>query len=236
MNPLLVKFRNDRIFREGTFPEMRSEYVADVAPEPVARKTEFRVRENLVRTDTVSAVLSFPGRRVCALNFANANVPGGAYVLGGNAQEEALCRATLLYYTLRTARGFYRRNRLHVLPDYTHGMVYSENVPVVRDRDGALLGRPAACDFITSPAVNRTFARFLFSRARLYRTMQERIDRIVALAARKRPDVLVLGAWGCGVFGNRRETVYPQFERAINRYLPDDVRVVFADPRPAPEP
>ena len=23
MNPLLVKFRNDRIFREGTFPEMR---------------------------------------------------------------------------------------------------------------------------------------------------------------------------------------------------------------------
>ena len=34
MNPLLVKFRNDSIFREGTFPEMRSEYVADVAPEP----------------------------------------------------------------------------------------------------------------------------------------------------------------------------------------------------------
>ncbi len=34
MNPFLVKFRNDRIFREGTFPEMRSEYVADVAPEP----------------------------------------------------------------------------------------------------------------------------------------------------------------------------------------------------------
>lgn len=34
MNPLLVKFRNDRIFREGTFPEMRSEYVADVVPEP----------------------------------------------------------------------------------------------------------------------------------------------------------------------------------------------------------
>lgn len=34
MNPLLVKFRNDRIFREGTFPEMRSEYIADVAPEP----------------------------------------------------------------------------------------------------------------------------------------------------------------------------------------------------------
>ena len=62
--------------------------------------------------------------------------------------------------------------------------------------------------------------------------MQERIDRIIALAARKRPDVLVLGAYGCGAFGNRRETVYPQFERAINRYLHDAVQVVFADPRP----
>ena len=115
-------------------------------------------------------------------------------------------------------------------------MIFSSNVPVIRDSDGNRLENSGVCAFITSPAVNRTFARFLFSRARLDRTMQERIDRIVALAARKRPDVLVLGSWGCGVFGNRRETVYPQFERAINRYLPDDVRVVFADPRPAPEP
>ena len=78
MNPLLVKLRNDRIFRGGSFPEMRSEYVSDIAAVPVARTTEFRVRNHLLRTDTISAVLSFPGRRVCALNFANANFPGGA--------------------------------------------------------------------------------------------------------------------------------------------------------------
>ena len=232
MNRFLVKLQNDRIFREGSFPEMRSEYVSDIAAVPVARTTEFRVRDHLLKTDAISAVLSFPGRRVCALNFANANFPGGAYCLGGNAQEEALCRASLLYYTIRAARGFYRRNRLHVLPDYTHGMIDSSNVPIVRDGAGRLLGRPAVCDFITSPAVNRTLARFLFSRARIDRTMEERIGRIVALAARKRPDVLVLGAYGCGSFGNRRETVYPQFERAINRYLPDEVQVVFADPHP----
>ena len=229
---LRIKLQNDRIFREGSFPKMRSEYVSDIDPVPVVRNTEFRVRENLLRTDTVSAILSFPNRHVCALNFANANVPGGAYVLGGNAQEEALCRATLLYYTIRTARGFYRRNRLHVLPDYTHGMIFSSTVPVIRDNDGNRLENPVACDFITSPAVNRTFAKFLFSRARLQRTMAERIGRIVALAARNQPDVLVLGAYGCGAFGNRRETVYPQFEQAINRYLPDNVQVVFADPHP----
>lgn len=232
MPPLLLKRQNDRIFRESTFPEMRSLYVPGIEPVPVGRKEEFRVREHLLGTDTVSAVLSFPGRRVCALNFANANFPGGAYVLGGNAQEEALCRASLLYYTIRTARGFYWRNRLHILPDYTHGMIDSVDVPVIRDHEGNLLEKPVACDFITSPAVNRTLARFLFPRKTLDRIMQERIDRIIALAARKRPDVLILGAYGCGAFGNRRETVYPQFERAINRYLPDAVQVVFADPHP----
>ena len=230
---LRIKLQNDRIFRDGSFPKMRSEYVFDIDPVPVVRNTEFRVRENLLRTDTVSAILSFPDRHVCALNFANANVPGGAYVFGGNAQEEALCRATLLYYTIRTVRGFYRRNRLHVLPDYTHGMIFSSNVPVIRDNDGNRIENPVACDFITSPAVNRTFAKFFFSRARLERTMAKRIERIVALAARNQPDVLILGAYGCGAFGNRRETVYPQFEQAINRYLPDNVQVVFADPHPS---
>ena len=43
--------------------------------------------------------------------------------------------------------------------------------------------------------------------------------------------MLVLGAFGCGVFGNKREVVYPMFEDAINRYLPEDITVVFADPR-----
>ena len=62
--------------------------------------------------------------------------------------------------------------------------------------------------------------------------MAERVERIVVLAARNQPDVLILGAYGCGAFGNRRETVYPQFEQAINRYLPDNVQVVFADPHP----
>ena len=229
---LRIKLQNDRIFREGSFPKMRSQYVSDIDPVPVVRNTEFRVRENLLRTDTVSAILSFPDRHVCALNFANANVPGGAYILGGNAQEEALCRATLLYYTIKTVRGFYRRNRLHVLPDYTHGMIFSSNVPVIRNNDGNRLENPVACDFITSPAVNRAFAKFFFSRARLERTMAKRIERIVALAARNQPEVLILGAYGCGAFGNRRETVYPQFEQAINRYLPDNVQVVFADPHP----
>ena len=231
MNRIAIKLENDALFRKGDFPEMHSEVYAGLPVQEVSRREVFRVSEHLLRTDTISAVLQFRGKRVCALNFANANFPGGGYVLGGNAQEEALCRASLLYYTIRTAKRYYWRNRLHVLPDYTDSMIYSENVPVIRDNAGKRLASPMNCDFITCPAVNRTFAKLLFSGRNLDRKMAHRIEQIIALAAEKLPEVLILGAFGCGMFGNKRETIYPLFETAINQYLPDGVQVIFADPQ-----
>ena len=60
--------------------------------------------------------------------------------------------------------------------------------------------------------------------------MQNRIENIIMLAADHEPDILILGAFGCGMFGNRREVVYPMFEQAINCYISDQIKVIFADP------
>ena len=230
MNNLRIKHENDAVFREGHFPSMRSVYYPAAPEVPVQVRTTFRAAAHLERSDTISAVLRHRGAHVCALNFANANFPGGGYILGGNAQEEALCRASLLYYSIRTVHGYYRRNRLHVLPDYTDGMIWTHDVPVIRDNTGARLPEPMLCDFLTSPAVNRTVAKFLMTRRYLDRVMERRITGIIRLAAAVHPQVLILGAYGCGEFGNKRERVYPMFEQAITQYLPDDITVIFADP------
>ena len=64
MNPLLVKFRNDRIFREGTFPEMRSEYVADCSrPEALSRILPGDSFETLLATQDDTACLPLPATR-----------------------------------------------------------------------------------------------------------------------------------------------------------------------------
>lgn len=211
---------------------MRSETVAEFPDIPEITRTErFSVSENISKETTIQSVLRNAEKgKVIALNFANAMFPGGGYVLGGNAQEESLCRASLLYYTIKKQKKYYRKNRLHVLPDYTDTMIYSENVPVIRDDHGKLLEKPMKCSFITSPAVNRTFAKFMMPGRRIDRIMQQRIRRIVMLAASKKPDIIILGAFGCGVFGNRREKVLPVFEEMINRYVPDDIQVIFAIP------
>ena len=227
-----IKLDNDRIFKSGSYPDMRSETVTEL-PEPaeIHRSKHFSVAENTVKETTIQSILrNAADKRVIALNFANAMYAGGGYVLGGNAQEESLCRASLLYYTIKTQKKYYRSNRLHILPDYTDVMIYSENVPVIRDDRGELLGTPLSCDFITCPAVNRSFAKFMMSGKRIDRIMRTRIKRIITLALIRKPDLLVLGAFGCGMFGNKREKVLPVFEEMINSYVPDDVEVIFAIP------
>ncbi|NLT08866.1 MAG: TIGR02452 family protein [Ruminococcus sp.] len=232
MSYIGIRRKNDRIFKENDYPEMRS-YTIDELPEPseVSRRTAYSIEENTEKITTVECILKYASdKRVTALNFANAMYAGGGYVLGGNAQEESLCRASLLYYTIKTCKKYYRKNRLHVLPDYTDMMIWSENVPVIRDDKGELLKAPLKCDFITCPAVNRTFAKFMMTGGRIRRIMRRRIERIIALAVEKKPDVLILGAFGCGMFGNRRKDIFPVFEEIINKYVPDDIQVIFAVP------
>lgn len=227
-----IKRENDCIFKESNFHAMTSETVSSFKKLPeIKREKYFSVAENTVKATTVQSILENSGHgNITALNFANAMYAGGAYVLGGNAQEESLCRASMLYYTIRTQKDYYHRNRLHVFPDYTDTMIYSENVPVIRNDDGTLLENPVLCNFITSPAVNRTFAKFMFSGKKINHIMYKRIEKIITLALEKKSDILILGAFGCGMFGNRRETVLPMFEEIINNYVPDSVAVVFAIP------
>ena len=226
---LKIKFENDRIFKQNDYSEMKSQIYNAVSANIIKRKQAFFVKEHLIKTDTISAILNYGQGKIIALNFANANIAGGGYILGGNAQEEALCRASLLYNSIKTAKSFYWKNRLHVLPTYTHAMIYSQNVPIIRDNNGILLETPKLCDFITSPAVMRYFAQFIFSNKKINQIMQERINRIIQLSAIRQPETLILGAFGCGAFGNKREIIYPMFEHAINQYIDDSVQIIFAD-------
>lgn len=222
-----IKEDNDRLFESGAFDGMSSEFYSDPAPVEDPRNGKFSVPENTVRMTTIACVLEHAGKKIIALNFASAHKPGGGYVSGATAQEESLCRASGLYYTIKDVRGYYEQNERHKTADYTDGMIYSENVPVVRDDSGALLKTPVLCDFITCPAVNKGAARLPDSEVNAI--MKRRIDKIITLAASKKPDVVILGAFGCGVFRNSREDVLPLFEAAIERFG-GDIEYIFAIP------
>lgn len=229
MTNLKIKKENDKLYRENVFDGMSSEFIRDFVPVEKNEISDFSVEKNTVRQTTVDCILQNAGKKIIALNFANAIVAGGAYIIGGSAQEETLCRASGLYYAIKQQKAFYRQNRLHVLADYTDGMIFSKNVKVIRDGSGNLLKSPVLCDFITCPAVNRYESFFLGSK-RLDMVMKRRIEKIVSFADSKQAQLVILGAFGCGAFGNKREKILPMFEEAVKKYFSQNTEVVFAIP------
>lgn len=142
--------------------------------------------------------------RIAVLNYASARNPGGGYLNGAQAQEEALCRGSALYATLLRAPDYYAHHRAERSAFYTDRVIHSPGVPVFRDDRGRLLDTPYTVGFLTSPAPNAGVIR---SRTpedahRIPAVLASRAERVLEVAAVRGYRRLVLGAWGCGVFMN----------------------------------
>ncbi|MFE7034234.1 TIGR02452 family protein [Streptomyces sp. NPDC057621] len=141
---------------------------------------------------------------VAVLNFSSARNPGGGYLNGAQAQEEALCRASALYTCVVEVRAFYDHHRTHRDAFYTDRVIHSPAVPVFRDDRGAFLDEPYTAGFLTAAAPNAgVIKRTTPERvSELPRALASRAERVLETAAAHGYRRLVLGAWGCGVFQN----------------------------------
>ncbi|MEU8923164.1 TIGR02452 family protein [Kitasatospora sp. NPDC048545] len=166
--------------------------------------------------------------RVGVLNFASARNPGGGYLRGARAQEEDVCRSALLYSCLLQAPDYYEAHRASTDLRYSHRVIVSPGVPVIRDLRGALSAQPYPVTFLTSPAPNAGQLERRSAGADVRGVLAERALRVLAAAARHDVRALVLGAWGCGVFRNDPAQVAEAFEAALARYGAAFDRVVFA--------
>lgn len=198
---------------------------ADI-PDPVTARQETAIDVRNESTLDAARRLVAAGRRPVALNFASAKNPGGGFLGGARAQEESLARSSALYACLE-GNSMYEFHRARHDAMYTNYAIYSPDVPVFRDDDGALLDEPYLCAFITSPAVNAkvVLERDASRRAEIREAMRERVDKALAIAALAEHDAVVLGAWGCGVFGNYPPEVAELFRDA----LAGQFRGVFAE-------
>ncbi|WP_431611295.1 TIGR02452 family protein [Chryseobacterium sp. 'Rf worker isolate 10'] len=169
--------------------------------------------------------------KIMCLNFASAKNPGGGFINGAEAQEESLARTSGLYESLLQAWDYYTIHRAMESCFYTDTMIYSPKVPVFRKDKGELLSKPVLCNFITSPAVNAgVVKRQEPERAHeILDAMDLRMDKMLSLALQQGNEVLILGAWGCGVFKNDPKEIAGLFRKYIQgKYKNKFKRVVFA--------
>ena len=86
-------------------------------------------------------------------------------------------------------------------------MILSPNVCVFRNEQCELLEQPFLAAVITAPAPNRYGAALLTSQKTISETMLGRIRIMLRIAVNHGYKNLVLGAWGCGAFGNNPDDV-----------------------------
>jgi len=170
-------------------------------------------------------------RKVIALNMANQFRPGGGFVHGRIAQEEALCFRTALHSQLDPKEyegptGF---------GDFTASLQL--NVPVLRkgiDNGFAFL-KPEErwkINILSMAGYDRHKLPKEDQKRPLspeqYAGLHTKINAILMAAAHAGADVLVLGALGCGVFANPPEQVSTAFANVLHRFAGVFERVYFA--------
>ena len=146
------------------------------------------------------------------LNMANAHWAGGGWMKGALAQEEALCYRTSLYLTLK--HRFY--------PMAPKAAIYSPTVVVVRDSisnqhrllDLSQITHLPVVSVVSmaalrDPAVLRRVGdgREIYAEPADRELMRAKMRMVLRVAAAKGHRRLVLGALGCGAFGNPRGEV-----------------------------
>lgn len=154
--------------------------------------------------------------RVAALNFASARNPGGGWENGAVAQEESIARASGLVATLERCPDYYRINRAEPSLLYTDHAIWSPAVPIFADDAGGWESVPYCAGIITMPAPNAGAMTGEADLRGVLPTLRARIAKVLALAAAMDCAHLVLGAWGCGAFGNQPDLVADLFSQTLD--------------------
>lgn len=178
--------------------------------------------------DSVSAAYKYEmSGRVASLNFASFTHPGGAFLFGSRAQEEAICHESNLFEILNDDKFdlFYRINQKDLGNHlYYNRGIYSPGVILTRDDNEHFT------DVITVAAPNamKSYDGTDDFDARNLVILKSRIDFILKIAKANHVDTLILGAFGCGVFGQNPYDVAKCFKDLLPHY--NFKKVVFAIP------
>lgn len=186
----------------------------------------------VIDSTTENAIFKFNNGVIpCVLNFASFTRPGGGFIKGSIAQEEALCHVSNLYNVLLSFKEYYDKN--YNADSFKNGLydnwaIYSPSIYF------KINGEECYANVITCPAPNYN----IYKTIPLYKdilgdiiyddVLRSRIKYVLNIARDNEQKVLILGAFGCGVFGNDPIKVASIFKSELRNYKFE--KVIFAIP------
>lgn len=243
---------------EGEFNEPgKSELYKNEVHLELQQATSYDTKLTVENNDclVVGKQMQDEGLNPAILNMASAYRPGGGVLEGARAQEECIFRRTNLFMSLyKYDRQMYdlviepSRNEftesmydLNFIQqgypmDENFGGIYSADVTVYLDCNYEWVSDPYFTDFISVAAMNINRALRQGEPVLVDGRLSERsiaitknkIRTIYRIGILHGHDSLVLGAWGCGAFGNPPEQIAQLFVDVLNE---DEFRGRYKDIR-----
>ncbi|KAL6868875.1 hypothetical protein ACO1O0_000198 [Amphichorda felina] len=202
----------------STLPPLRA---ADCPRRTPTGRTTIKV----VNQDTFNAAIALAsqnptGGRVAVLNMASAWSPGGGWIRGALAQEEALCYRSSLalslhrrYYPWRLHMGLYTPDVVVIRSDMASGHkllvpdVSPGDLPVVSVLGIAALRCPETRRAREQKASGEVVERTVYADPASRDLTKEKMRLCLRMAASRGHGLLVLGALGCGAYRNPRREI-----------------------------
>ena len=197
---------------------MTKVYKEDCSFNPVQRKYDTKI--SVVDNDTFGAAKGH--ENACCLNFASHKRPGGGYKavqhipMPIKTQEEDLFRRSNLPDIMDTKQIRQHYPLMGLKAIYCECQVERDNKLVAHD--------PFTTAVLTMPAV-------VNPQPDQKQLVRDKMKRILEIAADQGHEILILGAWGCGVFNNDPEEIAALFKDFLeNEFKGVFEEVIFAIP------
>lgn len=176
--------------------------------QPIAKFGGTGTQIRIENMDTLDMAMMLGGENCLVMNMACDTYPGGGVRKGSMAQEEELFRRTNYYKVLN--RKFY--------PITNEAVIYSPLVYIVKNRKYEIIKEfPISCIAVAAPRKPQVF-NGTYAEIEDLLSMQTKIDLVFRTAIYYKKTRIVLGALGCGAYGNPPDVVASIFVDRVKLY------------------
>lgn len=187
-------------------------------------KTQIR----LSPLDTIDTAVLIAKKRndpnICILNFANDERPGGYWGSGAHTQEDDIFYRTDISTILTS------RSDLYPIREFE--IIYTPKMQILRSNEKSSYEwmdtpLPIACISAAAYKFRRAVDHLDEKHAA---GMRMKIATVLTAAAEHNHDTLILGAWGCGSFGNPPDHIAELFKQTFAEFSGKFKEIIFAIP------
>lgn len=176
-----------------------------------------KVEISVVQEDVIQSI--FKEDKPLVLIFASAKNPGGGVTRGSIAQEEVISLHSSWYFQvtqhMAISKGFYLEKGDDAIN--TDKMLYVKNGFMFTDEYHNEIS-PTEVSFIGATAPNMKGMLQQGQKVdekKVYQLFSKRIENLLSFSMHQKNDTLIVGAWGCGVFGLSPEKTANLFKENI---------------------